>query len=153
VWTGSSMIVWGGSSPDGLSARGGRWSTDPSLDVDQDGFTSCSADCDDTRASVHPGALQICDGLNNDCSHPSWPALTGTNEADDDADTFSECQGDCDDTRASVYAGAPQVCDGLNNDCSDPAWPASLPADRDADADTHTTCGVPPDCNDASPAV
>jgi len=27
-------------------------------------------DCDDTRASVHPGAPDVCDGLDNDCDSP-----------------------------------------------------------------------------------
>jgi len=62
-------------------------------------------DCDDQNAQVHPGAAQLCgDGLNNDCSHPSWPSLAGTNEADDDGDGLSECASDCDDTQAGLWA-------------------------------------------------
>ena len=34
------------------------------------GYVSNSSDCDDTRASVHPGALEFCDGLDNDCDGP-----------------------------------------------------------------------------------
>jgi len=36
-------------------------------DADGDGFSSCSGDCDDTCARVHPGAAEDCDGLDNDC--------------------------------------------------------------------------------------
>jgi len=37
------------------------------VDLDADGFTPCAGDCDDTNASVHPGARELCDGLDNDC--------------------------------------------------------------------------------------
>jgi hypothetical protein len=33
-------------------------------------------DCDDSRSAVHPGAPQVCDGFNNDCSAPGWPAVS-----------------------------------------------------------------------------
>jgi hypothetical protein len=36
-------------------------------DLDGDGYRVCQGDCDDTRASVHPGAPEICDDLDNDC--------------------------------------------------------------------------------------
>jgi hypothetical protein len=108
-------------------------------------------DCDDQNAAVYPAAPQICDGLNNDCNHPSWPALAGTNEADDDGDAFSECAGDCDDAVGTVYPGAPQICDSLNNDCSDPTWPTTPPLDRDDDGDSFRECTG--DCADADAVV
>jgi hypothetical protein len=91
----------------------GSTSAAPSPDADGDGVTVCAGDCDDADASVYPGAPQICgDGLNNDCNHPSWPSLSGTNEADDDRDGVSECGGDCDDGNGSVQ-GAPSEVSGL----------------------------------------
>jgi hypothetical protein len=36
-------------------------------DNDGDGFSECDADCNDQSALIHPGALEICDGLDNDC--------------------------------------------------------------------------------------
>ena len=81
-------------------------------DGDGDGFASpgvftCTQggadDCDDIDPDVYPGAPQVCDGVNNDCAHPSWPGLAGTNEADDDFDGFSECQGDCVDGDPAVW--------------------------------------------------
>lgn len=48
-------------------------------DLDGDGFFAplpgflpgapgaCGDDCDDTRASAHPGGVEICDGVDNDC--------------------------------------------------------------------------------------
>ncbi len=115
-------------------------------DADMDGFRLCDGDCDDTRASVGPGATQICgDGLNNDCSAPGWPSLAGTNEADDDGDGLTECQGDCNDASAAIRPGAPEICDGLDNNCNGSS-------DEGADGDSDGV-SIVCDCNDASAVV
>ena len=36
-------------------------------DADGDGWTVEAGDCDDGEPTVHPGADEICDGLDNDC--------------------------------------------------------------------------------------
>ncbi len=153
AWTGSEMIVYGGvNATTFFMLDGGRYlASIPGLDGDADGFAG-TCDCDDGRASVHPGAPQICgDGLNNDCSHPAWPSLTGTNEVDDDGDGLAECSGDCDDAHATVRPGAPQICDGLNNDCNAPDWPAIPSTDDDQDADGYRVCSG--DCDDTRAGV
>ncbi len=88
VFTGTEMIVWGGM-PGTLT--GGRYCACPSgrsvyRDADGDGFgdaavsiLSCdgsippgyaldATDCDDTQASVNPGHIELCDGIDNDCN-------------------------------------------------------------------------------------
>jgi hypothetical protein len=70
----------------------------PCGDNDGDGFDGCVNDCIDTRAAVHPGAPEVCDGVVDNCSSPFWPDPAGTIEGDDDFDGFSECQGDCADS-------------------------------------------------------
>jgi MYXO-CTERM domain-containing protein len=37
-----------------------------SYDVDGDGYAAC-VDCDDNDPSTHPGAAELCDGIDNDC--------------------------------------------------------------------------------------
>lgn len=122
----------------------------PDADLDLDGVTNCT-DCDDSDASVRPGAPQICDGQNNDCSDPGWPAVPA-NESDGDMDGVALCQSDCDDARSSVRPGGTQVCDGLNNDCSHPSWPGLAGTNEAAAAaDTFNECLG--DCDDGEPAV
>jgi subtilisin family serine protease len=126
------------------------------IDLDGDGYglpgsAECSggaaADCDDSQPTVYPGAAQICDGRNNDCSAPGWPTVPA-NEVDADADGHPLC-GDCNDTQATVYPGAPQLCDGINNDCNAPGWPA-VTDEEDADGDGRKVCN---DCDDANPTI
>lgn len=38
------------------------------VDQDGDGANGCNVDCDDTRKAVHPGALEICDLVDDDCN-------------------------------------------------------------------------------------
>jgi len=172
VWTGQRMIVWGSQnesdSSGGLYCSACAATYTHYRDVDGDGrgnpsaavttcepaapagYVSTAGDCDDSRASVHPGALQLCDGVNNDCNDPNWPAVA-PDEADADTDGYRICQGDCDDTRAHVHPGATQLCDGLNDDCSDPSWPAIPANEADSDGDGYPICAN--DCDDANPAV
>lgn len=116
----------------------------------QDAASELMRDCDDANSRVFPGAPQKCDGLNNNCLHPSWPDIAETNESDDDSDSFSDCAGDCDDTRATVFPGASQRCDRVNNDCDDALWPAISPAEQDRDKDGYCSCEGDCDDNDAS---
>ena len=56
--------------------EGNAYCAEGCADSDSDGFC-LPIDCDDGSGAVYPGAPQICDGLNNDCSSPWWPGLTG----------------------------------------------------------------------------
>ena len=102
------------------------------------------SDCNDANATVYPGAPQLCDGVNNNCSAPGWPAVPA-NEADADGDGVRICAGDCDDTRPQRFPGNPEVCDGLDNDCT-----GGVPANEaDVDLDGVRICGG--DCDDFNP--
>ena len=78
-------------------------------DVDADGFSVAAGDCDDTDASVNPGAAEVWyDGVDQNCD--------GANDNDQDGDTV-EVDVDCDDTNAAINADAVEVCDGDDNNC------------------------------------
>ena len=90
---------------------------DPSLnhdDLDGDGQTTCEGDCDDTKYTVHPGALEVCDSMDNNCDGV-------TDDVDEDYDGAAplECGGtDCDDNDWDIGPGQFENCeDNLDNDC------------------------------------
>src|SRR4029077_18295008 len=39
-------------------------------DHDGDGVTLCDNDCNDLSPDIHPGAEELCDGIDNDCNGP-----------------------------------------------------------------------------------
>ena len=122
-------------------------------DRDGDGYgspgdASClhgaALDCDDTRATVYPGAPQVCDGLNNSCSAAGWPALSGTNEFDNDGDGLTTCAGDCNDGNPFCRdtcsdTDADGNCDDRDN-CVTVANAGQANADGDLLGDACDTC-------------
>ena len=126
----------------GFSVRFVKDYDESSIDNDGDGYTEPEGDCDDSDASIYPGAAEVCDGIDNDCDGEIDEGVTNPYYEDADGDgyglstvgpvmTCSPPAGyvsnnlDCDDSDASKYPGAVEVCDGIDNDC-DPAIRATF---------------------------
>ena len=123
------------------------------------GFVANADDCDDTSALSNPNAIEICDGLDNDCD-----TVLPNIETDDDGDNYVDCAivisgwrgsptivggNDCDDTTTLSYPGAPEICDGLDNDCN-----TILPTiEADLDADGYASCAIASSGWTGSPSV
>jgi hypothetical protein len=87
VWTGTRMIVWGGGPLTGTggvycgcsaygtvyrdSDRDGYGDPGSPLEVctgyQPAGYVADGSDCNDASTFIHPGATEVCDGLDNNC--------------------------------------------------------------------------------------
>jgi hypothetical protein len=55
------------------------------------GYVTDSTDCDDTRAASHPGAVEICDRRDNDCSSAGGVEASEDVDADGEAPPAASC--------------------------------------------------------------
>ena len=84
-------------------------------DADSDGWSTCLGDCDDLSPGVHPGQLEACDLVFDANCNPSDDP-TG-DAIDDDGDGDPACS-DCDDTDPTRHPGQwEDPWDGLDTDC------------------------------------
>ena len=116
-------------------------------DADGDGTPSAN-DCDDADASVHPGAEEACNGVDDDCDGEIDEGVRTTFFLDADGDGHGDagqpveaCEPpagtvtddtDCDDADPEVSPSASEICNGIDDDCD------SLVDDLDDDLDLST---------------
>lgn len=121
------------------------------VDADGDGFgddatgveqcsqpqntVTISGDCDDTNDQIYPGAIEICDGIDNNCTGGIDEGLTfityftdadndgfgiGTGESlcSNPGTGFAVVGGDCNDNNDQIYPGAIEILDNsIDENC------------------------------------
>lgn len=127
------------------------------------GYVPMGTDCDDQSSDIHPGVLEICDGLDNNCDavvdddaidKRSWARDSDGDQYGDATRSVLSCErpdgyaaldGDCDDEDPEVYPTAPESCDEvIDRNCD------GSTGDADVDGDGVIACH---DCNDRDPDV
>ena len=113
--------------------------SDCTVDQDHDGYYGppCGNDCNDTDASIHPGAAEVCNGIDDDCDNQTDEDLTGGRYyRDSDGDGYGDLSAykdtscvttlptgyvvdstDCNDDDASIHPGATESCNGKDDNC------------------------------------
>jgi len=129
-------------------------------DGDGDGYTENQGDCNDTQATIYPGAPEVCDGMDGDCN-AATPIDKGTECYDNDGDGYSAVDGDCNDTvgvGVQQTPGKPETPDHIDNDCDGTVDEGTVFYDDDWDG----YCEQPPcenatstqrDCNDGDVTI
>jgi hypothetical protein len=162
---GSYLIEGSGNAVNGNGASSGdAWNMatdltivvdDGCIDNDEDGVGSCAGDCNDEEPSVYPGAVEVCDGLDNDCDSvvdPDtstdagywWVDMDGDGYGDSTAEPIMSCDGaeglaandtDCDDMNIAINPEAEDICDGEDNNCDGEVDEGAPDLNTDGDPD------------------
>lgn len=107
------------------------------VDNDMDGFPQ-PFDCDDTNPNIRPNAIEICNGVDDNCDTVIDPENSQGCQIyyrDADNDGWGDCStprclcaptgaftatmcGDCNDSNPQINPARPELCtDGIDNDC------------------------------------
>ncbi len=130
------VALWPDTDGDGYGDAAGSstcWCEAPDVS-----WVADQTDCDDSSATLNPGASEQCDAADDDCDGEIDEDLPlyyldadgdgfgdesdpGTCDPDASVDVSTEAN-DCDDDDPWVWPGAEEYCDGVQNDCDAAAW-------------------------------
>ncbi len=133
-----------GGSPNGGDKDGDGFTDVACCQKQASGELRCGSDCDDTRATVNPAAVEACNGVDDNCNGMTDEGVTIAAYADLDHDGygavgsspvemcpqdlsmgtgFSIYANDCDDTNPAIVPGT-VICQP--NPTQATAWPVSI---------------------------
>ena len=89
-----------------------------------DGYVERGSDCKDDDADINPGAVELCDGIDNNCDghadegfvNTDGDALPDCMDTDDDDDGDPDTT-DCAPLDATINHSAAEACDTVDNNC------------------------------------
>jgi hypothetical protein len=98
------------------------------------GYVVNSTDCNDAAAAVNPGAVEVYNGIDDNCNNTVDEGFTPVNYyLDNDGDgvggstfvvnvtspgpNYTLTTGDCNDNNPNIFPGNTEICDNLDNDC------------------------------------
>jgi hypothetical protein len=102
--------------------------------IQTQGYVTNSSDCNDNDAAIFPGAMEICNDIDDDCNELIDDGLVFTTYyADADGDSFGDINNpldacmmpdgyvtnntDCNDNSANQNAASAEICNGEDDDC------------------------------------
>jgi MYXO-CTERM domain-containing protein len=116
----------------------------PGWDADNDGWTVCGGDCDDTDPGVYPGAVERPDNSTDDDCDDEEGEAPDDPEADLDGDGVTISEGDCLDTDPTIAPGMDETPNQIDDDCDGFIDEGTELYDDDGDGLSE----VDGDCND-----
>jgi large repetitive protein len=129
----SQSYVYADYDGDGYGSDPLMW---PCSDPIPQGYVANYADCNDSRADIHPGAVEICDWIDNDCNgliddltdlityyqdqdndNYGNPNLTITATGCIPPVGYAAVGTDCNDNNPAIFPGADEFCNGIDDNC------------------------------------
>lgn len=94
------------------------------------GYVGNDDDCNDGNLDINPAAVEVCDGVDNNCNGGVDEGdVCDSGEIDNDGDGYCEDEddngvcddgttpGDCNDANPAINPDADEICDRVDNDC------------------------------------